>query len=66
MHDIEEEKEDDPRQLCDSLVESMCSVDSIQCCICMDFIISCRTSVCGHSFCEECINESLLRKRECP
>ena len=32
----------------------------------MDFIIICRTAVCGHSFCCECINESLLRKRECP
>ena len=32
----------------------------------MDLIISCRTAVCGHSFCEECISESLLRKRECP
>lgn len=32
----------------------------------MDYIISCRTAVCGHSFCEECINESLIRKKECP
>lgn len=32
----------------------------------MDFIVSCRTAVCGHSFCQECITESLLRKRECP
>ena len=32
----------------------------------MDFIVSCRTAICGHSFCEECISESLLRKRECP
>lgn len=32
----------------------------------MDFIVSCRTAVCGHSFCEECISESLLRKRDCP
>jgi hypothetical protein len=32
----------------------------------MDYIISCRTAVCGHSFCEECITESLIRKKECP
>jgi hypothetical protein len=32
----------------------------------MDFIINCRTAVCGHSFCEECIHESLIRKKECP
>ena len=32
----------------------------------MDYIVSCRTAICGHSFCEECINESLIRKKECP
>lgn len=39
---------------------------SLQCSICMDLIISCKTAVCGHSFCEECLSESLLRRRECP
>jgi len=32
----------------------------------MDFIINSRTAVCGHSFCAECINESLIRKKDCP
>ena len=32
----------------------------------MDFIVSCRTAVCGHAFCHECITESLIRKKECP
>ena len=32
----------------------------------MDYIISCRTAICGHSFCEICINESLIRRKECP
>jgi hypothetical protein len=32
----------------------------------MDFIVSCRTAVCGHSFCYECVTESLIRKKECP
>ena len=32
----------------------------------MDFILSCRTAVCGHAFCHECIDESLIRKKECP
>ena len=40
--------------------------ESLQCNICLDFIVSCRTAVCGHSFCEECITECLLRKKECP
>ena len=26
----------------------------------------CRTAICGHSFCEICIFESLIRKKECP
>jgi hypothetical protein len=32
----------------------------------MDFIMSCRTAVCGHAFCHECIDESFIRKKECP
>jgi len=32
----------------------------------MDYIVSCRTAICGHSFCETCINESLIHRRECP
>ena len=42
------------------------NVECLQCSICMDLIVACKTAVCGHSFCEECINESLLRRRECP
>ena len=38
----------------------------LTCSICMDYIISCRTALCGHSFCEICINEALIRKKECP
>lgn len=32
----------------------------------MDYIVSCRTAICGHSFCEMCINESLIHRKECP
>lgn len=32
----------------------------------MDYIIECRTAICGHSFCDICIQESLIRKKECP
>lgn len=48
------------------LAKSFAQLDGLTCSICMDYIISCRTAVCGHSFCEECINESLIRKKECP
>ena len=32
----------------------------------MDYIICSKTAVCGHSFCEICIHESLIHKKECP
>ena len=32
----------------------------------MDWIVSCRTAICGHSFCEICINEGLIHRKECP
>lgn len=41
-------------------------MEELNCPICMDHIISCRTAVCGHSFCEVCINESLIHRKECP
>mmetsp|Transcript_16679 Transcript_16679/g.11827 ORF Transcript_16679/g.11827 Transcript_16679/m.11827 type:complete len:93 (+) Transcript_16679:407-685(+) len=44
----------------------MKDVDGLTCSVCMDYILSCRTAVCGHSFCEECITEVLIRKKECP
>ena len=43
------------------------SVDNVlTCSICMDYIVSCKTAICGHSFCEICIHEALIRKKECP
>lgn len=41
-------------------------MQELNCSICMDYIVNCRTAICGHSFCEVCINESLIRKKECP
>jgi len=29
-------------------------------------MIECRVAICGHSFCEQCIQEWLLRRSECP
>lgn len=48
------------------LNQSFKSVVELNCPICMDYIVSCRTAICGHSFCEACINESLIHRKECP
>lgn len=32
----------------------------LSCPICLDVIISANSTVCGHTFCEQCILESLL------
>jgi hypothetical protein len=41
-------------------------VEGLTCAICMDLILSCRISVCGHAFCHQCIQECLVRRKECP
>ena len=48
------------------VTESFSGVEELNCPICMDYIISSRTAVCGHSFCEVCISESLIHRKECP
>ena len=58
--------DDKTRDLLEDICSQVGNLDGMQCAICMDYIIACRTAVCGHSFCCECITESLLRKRECP
>ena len=59
---VQEEVKDNQKQI----LQLLGHIDSLQCSICMDFILNCRTAVCGHSFCHVCIEESLLRKKECP
>ena len=51
---------------CQGLSQSFKGVDELNCPICMDYIICCRTAICGHSFCEICIHESLIHRKECP
>jgi hypothetical protein len=41
----------------------MKNVDDLTCSICIDYIIGCKIAICGHSFCEYCIQEWLLRKK---
>ena len=36
------------------------------CPVCMDFMISATTTLCGHMFCERCIFEWNLFNKECP
>lgn len=42
------------------------SQDEITCPICFDYVMGCRVSICGHTFCNHCISECLLRKKTCP
>ena len=46
--------------------DSFGNIEELNCPICMDYIMSCRTAICGHSFCEVCISESLIHRKECP
>lgn len=41
---------------------SLKSIESsdLNCPICMDFIIKSMTTICGHTFCEYCLTESLI------
>lgn len=54
------------RTLKRSLDQSFKGVEELNCPICMDYIVSCRTAICGHSFCEMCISESMIHRKECP
>lgn len=54
------------RSLKRTLDQSFKGVEELNCPICMDYIVSCRTAICGHSFCEMCISESMIHRKECP
>ena len=43
-----------------------CSDNDLLCPICMDYLIEPRTTICGHSFCEKCFFESMLKFNFCP
>lgn len=42
---------------------ALCQVDDLNCSICLEFMINCKIAVCGHTFCEFCISEWLIRKK---
>eukprot|EP00347_Sterkiella_histriomuscorum_P005292 403357159 len=42
------------------------AIEEVQCSICIDMIIGCRVAICGHTFCNQCLTECLIRKKICP
>lgn len=47
--------------------EDLCQEQcSFECPICSDSILSCALTSCGHSFCEYCLNQSLIYSSLCP
>lgn len=38
----------------------------LSCPVCLDSILSCALTKCGHSFCEYCLNQSLAYSQLCP
>jgi hypothetical protein len=46
-----------------AISESFTQLEDINCPICFEFIVSCRVAVCGHTFCNFCLTECLLRKK---
>ena len=39
--------------------------DELQCTICLDILFKPVTTECGHTFCKECLKESLAHRRQC-
>ena len=37
-----------------------------KCPICTEFIVNCTVTMCGHSFCEYCLNQSMIYSSLCP
>ena len=58
-----EEKKADLRKMKSVVHSSMKNVEDLNCSICLDYIVGCKVAVCGHSFCENCIAEWLLRRK---
>ena len=40
--------------------------NEFQCSICLDFYVEPTTTICGHTFCSQCISKSLISKNKCP
>jgi hypothetical protein len=45
------------------VTNSLKNIEEITCSICLDYIIGCKIAICGHSFCDFCISECLIRKK---
>ncbi len=45
------------------VTNSIKNIDEMTCSICLDYIIGCKIATCGHSFCDYCLSEWLIRKK---
>lgn len=54
------EKEEEKENLANP---EKCEANSLICYLCLNFMYKCVTAFCGHSFCEQCLDEYLILKK---
>lgn len=59
---LEEVKENDKDQSLKVNNEEY-DINSLICSLCFNFMYKCVTTFCGHSFCEQCLDEYLILKK---
>ena len=45
------------------MINAFKNLEDVNCSICLDCIIGCRVAACGHTFCNNCLTECLIRKK---
>ena len=46
-------------------LKMMSGFKNLICPLCLNFLYKCTTTVCGHSFCERCLDEYLILRKNC-